>query len=60
MLPIQWRIAGAGDFDSDGFADLVLENTSTGERAIWFLKNWVLTRSLYLPTAPLEWNIVDH
>jgi hypothetical protein len=53
-----WNIAGAGDFNRDGFADLVWENSSTGQRAIWFLKNGVLSSSIYLPTVALDWRIV--
>jgi hypothetical protein len=34
-VPVGWHIAGAGDFNGDGFADLVWENTVIGERAIW-------------------------
>jgi hypothetical protein len=39
------------------FADLVWENTTTGERAIWFLKNGVFSGSIYLPTIPVQWHI---
>ena len=44
----------------DGYADLVLENTSTGQRAIWFIKNGVYSSSFYLPTVPVVWKIEDH
>jgi FG-GAP-like repeat len=56
-LALQWNIAGAGDFNGDGNADLVWENTSTGQRAIWFLKNGVLSSSIYLPTVGVQWRI---
>jgi hypothetical protein len=36
---------------------LVLENTTTGQRAIWLLKDGVLSGSFYLPTVPVEWRI---
>ena len=32
-----WRIAGSGDLNGDGFEDIVWENTTTGSRAIWLL-----------------------
>jgi kumamolisin len=47
----------AKDFNGDGYADLVWENSSTGEHTIWFLKNGVLSSSIYLPTIPIEWHI---
>jgi hypothetical protein len=51
---------GVGDFKGDGNADLVWENTSTGQRSIWFIKNGVLTKSIDLPMVPLTWRIADH
>jgi hypothetical protein len=59
-MPLTWQIAGVGDFNGDGFADLVWQNTSTGQVAIWFLKNGVISSGLYLPTMPLTWQIEDH
>jgi hypothetical protein len=46
------------DFNGDGFADLVWENTSTGERGIWFMKNGVPSSSISLPRIPVQWHIV--
>jgi FG-GAP repeat len=48
-LPLTWHIAGAGDFNRDGKADLVWENTTTGQRAIWFLKNGVISPNISVP-----------
>jgi hypothetical protein len=47
----------AKDFSGAGNAGLVWENNSTGQRAIWFMKNAVLTSSSLLPTVPVEWHI---
>ena len=35
--PDPWRIAGIGDFNGDGIADVLLENTSDGMVADWIL-----------------------
>jgi hypothetical protein len=59
-VPVEWHIAGAGDFSGDGNAGLVWQNTSTGQRGIWFLKDGVFSSSIDLPTVPLTWNIADH
>jgi kumamolisin len=48
---------GAKDFNGDGYDDLVWENSSTGERSIWFLKNGVLSSWISLPAIPVEWRI---
>jgi len=45
------------DFNGDGCADLVWENTSTGERLMWLLKNGVYSSTISLPTASPGWHI---
>ena len=50
-------IVTAKDFNGDGQADLVLENTVTGQRAIWLLKNGLYSSGYYLPSAPTQWHI---
>jgi hypothetical protein len=54
------HIAGAADFDGDGQADLIWENTTTGERVIRFLKAGILSGIFSLPTEPTSWHIVNH
>jgi hypothetical protein len=56
-VAVQWNIAGAGDSNGDGNADLVWENASTGQRAVWFLKNGVLASTINLPTVAIQWHI---
>jgi hypothetical protein len=55
-----WHIAGAGDFNRNGYADLAWENTATGQRAIWSMVNGSLQSVTNLPTVSTEWHIVDH
>jgi hypothetical protein len=57
--PIQWRIAAAADSPDSAQADLVWENTVTGEQTIWILNNGVPFSSIKLPTIFPEWQIVD-
>jgi FG-GAP-like repeat len=47
----------AKDFNNDGFADLIWENTSTGQRAIWFMRNGSFEASTNLPTVSTDWHI---
>jgi hypothetical protein len=41
----------------NGQAELVWENTITGERSIWVMHDGVLAFVINLPTMPIEWNI---
>ena len=34
-LPVQWRVAATGDFDHDGWPDLIWRNTSTQKLVVW-------------------------
>jgi len=62
--PMEWKDMSVSQapadlkaFNGDGYADLVWENTSTGERAIWLLKNGVFSSKINLPTVPVQWHI---
>ena len=48
-IPIQWHIAAAADFLGTGQADLVWQNTVTGERSIWILNGGMPTSTINLP-----------
>ena len=48
---------GIGDFKGDGNADLVWENTRTGEHSIWSMKNGAVDSIIKLPTVPVQWHI---
>jgi PQQ-like domain len=45
------------DFNNDGKADLLLENTATGKRAIWYLSDGIFQSSSALPTVGPQWHI---
>ena len=45
------------DFNGDGQADLVLENTVTSQRVIWILNNGHYSRGYFLPYVPTQWHI---
>ncbi len=47
----------ADDFNNDGKADLLLENSATGKRAIWYLSNGIFQSSSVLPTLDPQWHI---
>jgi hypothetical protein len=47
----------ADDFNNDGKADLLLENSATGKRAIWYLSDGIFQSSSALPTLHPQWHI---
>jgi len=50
-----WPVAK--DFIGTGYADLVWENTVTGQHSIWVMQNGVLAYALALPTYVTQWRI---
>ena len=59
-LPAEWKIAGVGDVNGDGTADIILRNTNTGDVAVW-LGNGVnppTTTGVIASGVPLDWKIV--
>lgn len=60
IVSSRWHIAGAADFNSDGHADLIWENTASGARAIWLLNNGMFSSVINLQTVDRAWHIVNH
>jgi hypothetical protein len=53
-----WRIAGIGDFDGDGKADIVWRNTSTGENYVYLMNGKDIAGEGYLRTvADQDWKV---
>lgn len=59
-VPLAWDIAGAADFSGDGKADLVWQNTATGERGAWVMNGTTFTGQyllLYPGLVPTSWDV---
>ena len=48
----------APDFNVNGSADVVLENNSTGQRALWLMNKTSFVQQAILPTGSVLWDIV--
>jgi hypothetical protein len=53
-----WKIAGTGDFDGDGKADVLWRNSSTGENYLYFMNGTAIAAEGYLRTvADQNWQV---
>src|SRR5262249_3752308 len=58
-VPLSWQIAGVGDLDGDGHADLVWRDTSSGDVAVWLMNSEIVVgATLVAQAVPLSWRIV--
>ncbi|HEY0994973.1 MAG TPA: FG-GAP-like repeat-containing protein [Gemmatimonadaceae bacterium] len=59
LVPTQWEIVGAADMNGDHMADLVWQNTQTGDRGAWLMNHhtYASYASLYGASVPTNWDI---
>jgi len=50
-----WQVAGIGDFDGDGKADILWRNGATGENYIYFMNGLAIASQGALYTVPQSW-----
>jgi len=48
------------DFNGDGKADILWQNSVTGERSIWIMNGTTRTSSVSLPTLWTAWSIRNY
>ena len=57
-VPLSWQIAGVGDLDGDGRADILWRNTQSGDVAAWLMNGTTVVRSALVASGvPLFWQI---
>ena len=57
MFPLDWDIAGTGDFNYDGSADILWRNHTTGDVAIWLMNGKSISSGAIVANVPLDWDI---
>src|SRR5438105_9807647 len=58
VADLNWTIAGIGDFDGDGRADILWRNTSTGQNYIYLMNGTSILTEGYLRTvAAQRWQV---
>jgi hypothetical protein len=60
MWPLAWKVAAVADFNSDGKADLLWRNSTTGENTVWVMNglNTSSIVSLAISIPDTSWKIV--
>ena len=56
----RWQIRGLGDFNGDGWSDVLWHNSVTGDLYVWFMNGTVVTGASYLSPSRLgdtRWQI---
>jgi subtilisin family serine protease len=57
--PLDWDIAGTGDFNGDGQTDILWRNKTSGAVAVWYMNGSILSSTaLIYQGVDLDWEIV--
>ncbi len=66
LIPALWtnntnnHTNNRSDFNGDGKADILWQNSSTGERVIWLMNGTTFQSQVNLPTVPTVWSIRNY
>ncbi len=58
-VPNNFLIAGVGDFNGDGYADILWNDTNTGTLSIWFLNATGVQSAAAVGTVTGSWNVAQ-
>jgi hypothetical protein len=58
IVPLNWTVAGIGDFDGNGSTDLLWRD-SAGNVGIWLMNGTTITSTKVLGNVPLNWTITQ-
>ncbi len=55
---VNWTALGTGDFNNDGFPDILLQQNQTGQVAVWEMNDNTLVASAAIATPGVNWKPV--
>jgi hypothetical protein len=58
-VPSNFQVQGVGDFNGDGYGDILWRDTNTGTISIWFTDGRTVTLTGVVGTLPGNWKIVN-
>jgi hypothetical protein len=58
VADLNWQVAGVGDFDGDGRADVLWRNAASGDNYLYFMNGVSIANEGYVRTVPVpDWQI---
>ena len=59
IADVNWRISGTGDFNGDGYMDILWRHNTTGKNALWYMNGSTIIATAYMITiTDVNWKIV--